>query len=109
MGTDPKENRPSPDGVNKDGTEKIERELNLAREQVGGTSPSSTSRDKKLREHIAELQESLDDLRLSMKYALFDTEATRRENAALLKENEELWKQLRRLNPGSDAPEGDRD
>jgi chromosome segregation ATPase len=102
MGTDPKENRPVSDA-----TRRIEQELNLAREQVGGTSPSSTSRDEKLRQHIASLQESLDDLRLSTKYAVFDAEASRRENTELRKENEELRRQLRRLSPGSDTPEGD--
>jgi DNA repair protein RadC len=40
---------------------------------------------KKLTKSISSLQESLDYLRLSIKYLLFDLEATRRENAYLRK------------------------
>lgn len=40
---------------------------------------------KKLEKSISSLQESLDYLRLSIKYLLFDLEATRRENAYLKK------------------------
>ncbi len=40
---------------------------------------------KKLKKSINSLQESLDYLRLSIKYLLFDLEATRRENAYLRK------------------------
>ncbi len=40
---------------------------------------------KKLKKSISSLQESLDYLRLSIKYLLFDLEATRRENAYLRK------------------------
>lgn len=40
---------------------------------------------KKLTKSIGSLQESLDYLRLSIKYLLFDLEATRRENAYLRK------------------------
>lgn len=44
---------------------------------------ASAERDrhqKKLRQTVTDLQESLDYLRLSIKYLMFDLEATRREN-----------------------------
>ena len=40
---------------------------------------------EKLKKSISSLQESLDYLRLSIKYLLFDLEATRRENVYLRK------------------------
>lgn len=44
---------------------------------------------KRLKESLNRLQESLDYLRLTTKYQLFDLEATRRENAYLKKLLEE--------------------
>lgn len=43
------------------------------------------TRHDKLRKTVAGLQESLDTLRLSIKYLVFDLEATRRENQYLKK------------------------
>jgi len=40
---------------------------------------------KKLRKSVSSLQESLDYLRVSIKYLIFDLEATRRENTNLKK------------------------
>jgi len=40
---------------------------------------------KQLRKSVATLQESLDYLRVSVKYLIFDLEATRRENLTLKK------------------------
>ncbi len=40
---------------------------------------------KRLRKSVGSLQESLDYLRVSVKYLLFDLESTRRENAYLKK------------------------
>ena len=40
---------------------------------------------KKLKKSVSSLQESLDYLRVSIKYLLFDLEATRRENTYLRK------------------------
>ena len=40
---------------------------------------------KKLSKGVSSLQESLDYLRVSVKYLIFDLEATRRENASLKK------------------------
>lgn len=42
-------------------------------------------RHEKLRQTVSSLQESIDFLRLSIKYMLFDLEATRRENRQLKK------------------------
>lgn len=42
-------------------------------------------RQQKMKKTIAELQDSLDYLRLSIKYLVFDLEATRRENDYLRK------------------------
>ena len=46
-------------------------------------------RHAKLKKTVSSLQESLDYLRLSVKYLLFDLEATRRENSYLRKMLEE--------------------
>lgn len=45
----------------------------------------SSENHKKLKNSISNLQESLDYLRVSIKYLLFDLEATRRENIYLKK------------------------
>ena len=42
-------------------------------------------RHEKLRESVMRLQETLDTLRVSVKYLIFDVEATRRENEHLRK------------------------
>ena len=44
---------------------------------------STQARRDRLRGSVSELQDSLDYLRLSVKYLVFDLEATRRENAYL--------------------------
>lgn len=46
-------------------------------------------RHERLRQQVSSLQESLDYLRLSIKYLVFDLEATRRENNYLRKMLEE--------------------
>jgi len=46
-------------------------------------------RHEELKKSVSSLQESLDYLRLSIKYLLFDLEATRRENSYLRKMLEE--------------------
>src|SRR3984885_9609269 len=46
-------------------------------------------RHERLRQTVSSLQESLDYLRLSIKYLVFDLEATRRENGFLRKVIEE--------------------
>jgi chromosome segregation ATPase len=47
------------------------------------------ARHERLRKTVNSLQESLDYLRLSIKYLMFDLEATRRENNSLRKMLEE--------------------
>jgi chromosome segregation ATPase len=47
------------------------------------------ARHERLRQTVSSLQESLDYLRLSIKYLVFDLEATRRENGYLRKMLEE--------------------
>ena len=47
------------------------------------TACSDAEHENGLKSSIGELQESLDYLRLSVKYLVFDLEATRRENAYL--------------------------
>jgi len=49
----------------------------------------SKQNQEKLKESIAELQKSLDHLRICIKYQIFDLEATRRENEYLRKLLEE--------------------
>ncbi len=58
-------------------------------------------RRERIQASVAELQESLDYLRLTIKYLVFDLEATRRENAYLRK----LIEQANR----EDAPQDDAD
>ncbi|QNN24188.1 transcriptional regulator [Planctomycetales bacterium ZRK34] len=50
---------------------------------------ATQNRHQKLRKTVTDLQESLDYLRLSIKYLMFDLEATRRENNYLRKMLEE--------------------
>lgn len=66
--------------------ELIEKINELPHEQRGRLEDlareAKTRRDR-IKTSVAELQESLDYLRLSVKYLVFDLEATRRENAYL--------------------------
>jgi len=76
--------------------EKLEDSLNeLVREIGGGGNPKSKKlvrlakeaqqNHQRLAESVNRLQESLDYLRVCIKYQLFDLEATRRENEYLRK------------------------
>ena len=55
------------------------------RREMEGMAKASRSRQEELRETVTDLQEGLDYLRLSIKYLMFDLEATRRENDYLRK------------------------
>jgi len=55
------------------------------REKLEQLAKETQERHQQLRQSINGLQESLDWLRLSVKYLIFDLEATRRENAYLRK------------------------
>ena len=80
--------------------------------QIGGLAPEkqealsqlaleTQDRHQKMQKTVTELQDSLDYLRLSIKYVLFDLEATRRENAYLRKLLE------KQANPAEGAAGGD--
>lgn len=55
------------------------------REKLTALAAKTQERHERLRKTVSDLQESLDYLRLSIKYLVFDLEATRRENAYLRK------------------------
>jgi len=71
----------------------LEDKLNELVKEVGGMADpqykklamlaKQTNNNKKLRKNVSSLQESLDYLRICIKYQLFDLEATRRENKYL--------------------------
>jgi hypothetical protein len=71
------------------------------RAQLGQIAEETKSRHERMRKTIADLQESLDYLRLSIKYLVFDLEATRREN-------QYLRKLIDKASGQSPEPEGDR-
>lgn len=55
------------------------------RDKLTAMAHDTQARHAKLQETVHNLQESLDYLRLSIKYLVFDLEATRRENSYLRK------------------------
>ena len=55
------------------------------RQKLEMLAEQTKARHKQLKETVSNLQESIDFLRLSIKYLLFDLEATRRENGYLRK------------------------
>jgi len=55
-----------------------------------------------IEESVAKLQDSLDYLRLSVKYMVFDLEATRRENVYLRKLVEQIRRDSTRRDEGDD-------
>lgn len=59
------------------------------RGKLEALAEETKERHKKLRQTVSSLQSSIDYLRLSIKYLLFDLEATRRENSYLRKMLEE--------------------
>jgi len=59
------------------------------RQKLEQVAQESRQRHERLRQTVSSLQESLDYLRLSIKYLVFDLEATRRENGYLRKILEE--------------------
>lgn len=59
------------------------------RARLESLAQQTRERHEKLRQTVSNLQESIDFLRLSIKYLLFDLEATRRENKQLRKMLEE--------------------
>jgi len=61
----------------------IEQLPSPAREELHRLAEETRSRHERMKRTLGELQESLDYLRLSTKYLVFDLEATRRENRYL--------------------------
>ncbi len=61
----------------------------VEREKIEKMALQTKERHQKLKKTVGDLQESLDYLRLSIKYLVFDLEATRRENRYLRKMLEE--------------------
>ncbi len=59
------------------------------RAKLESLAEETKQRHQKLKETVSSLQDSIDYLRLSIKYLLFDLEATRRENNYLRKMLEE--------------------
>ncbi len=53
------------------------------RAKLHNLAAQTRERHRQLKETVSSLQESIDFLRLSIKYLLFDLEATRRENGQL--------------------------
>jgi len=53
------------------------------RKRLHNLAEQTRERHRQLKETVSSLQESIDFLRLSIKYLLFDLEATRRENGQL--------------------------
>ena len=73
-------------------TELMEEIGNMPEEERGKletVAAQTKERHEKLKKTVNSLQESIDYLRLSIKYLLFDLEATRRENGYLRKMLEE--------------------
>lgn len=56
-----------------------------AKEQLQQMATDTRDRHARMKKTVTELQDSLDYLRLSVKYLVFDLEATRRENQYLRK------------------------
>ena len=55
----------------------------LEKKKLDQVGPAAANQREKLRQSVASLQNSLDYLRLSIKYLAFDLEATKRENRIL--------------------------
>lgn len=73
----------------------------------GSSSEKADDRRSRIKASVAELQESLDYLRLSVKYLVFDLEATRRENAYLRKMLEQSSRDAQRDLRDEDGAGGD--
>jgi len=55
------------------------------KERLTGLADEARERHARMKKTVSDLQDSLDYLRLSIKYIMFDLEATRRENSYLRK------------------------
>ena len=82
------------------------RELPEAESSEGNESPPAADRQARIKASVSELQESLDYLRLSVKYLVFDLEATRRENRYLRRMIEQNSRDERHLEDDGEGPGG---
>ncbi len=71
------------------------------REQLQKLAQETRDRHQRIRSTVKSLQDSLDYLRLSVKYLVFDLEATRRENDYL--------RRMIGANPADENPDDSRD
>ena len=71
------------------------------RDKLADLAAQTQKRHQKLRKTVSDLQESLDYLRVAIKYLVFDLEATRRENKYL----REMLEHDHSDDSGSDAEE----
>lgn len=88
--------------------EKIKELPQAHRGNLEELATETRQRRERIQQSVTELQESLDYLRLSMKYLVFDLEATRRENAYLRKLIEQSNRDHNPNRPRR-GPENDRD
>lgn len=70
------------------------------RPKLEALAAETQTRHQRMKKTISDLQESLDHLRLSVKYLVFDLEATRRENKY-------LRNMIETQNPGSEGEGAD--
>ena len=78
-GLDPTSYRGTLDGL-LDAVDAVDSLPAAERDRLRGAADATRQRHEQLRQTVARLQETLDFLRLSIKYLCFDLEATRREN-----------------------------
>ena len=74
------------------------------REKLVAMAQETQERHVKIRKTVGDLQESLDYLRLAIKYLVFDLEATRRENGYLRKMLEHKFNDERPASDSTDDP-----
>lgn len=76
------------------------------KERLESLASEARERHARMKKTVGDLQDSLDYLRLSIKYIMFDLEATRRENAYLRKLLENQAKNNATDNPETDNEQG---
>jgi hypothetical protein len=72
------------------------------RDKLENLCKSGQTQRSQIEENISKLQDSLDYLRLSVKYMVFDLEATRRENVYLRKLVEQIRRDSTKRDEGND-------
>lgn len=94
--------------------EKMNQILERIRELPANQAPAANdaadtaaARRERVQSSVAELQDALDYLRLSVKYLVFDLEATRRENSYLRRMIEQSNRERERNNPKPEEPRDD--